>query len=607
MPTFASVGQDGEYSGFDGEVQLVLIPNEGLPGEPSQSPGQVPISHSGGGSSGTSSSSPNIRRIFVGNDAYGNPVYQYLADPVPRYYYDYQVGWNARAYVPQLVGSAGVFSFMAGAAIGAVVGLTRLPNVTAGYNDIEAGFLIERGVASIVAFGTVLYTIPVATLSEDPGKYNPATDHLEIRKFFNRVEFYITGGSQGASGTSLIYILNTTLQEGYFSAGLYVGGDVINDERFWVPDYGVGTVGVVAGGRDDSFTDGYGAARIGIESSGTEMFYADGVAQLSVKAFGGDSLRGGGQGYIGPIRGSGMTVDSGEIVIDYSFGIGYVGPVIGYGVGHDIDVGEGSGEIGPVRSFGTDILNYGAGQSSMRVRARGAEMVNINEATFMSFGYGWHGFGGQVEGFIVFDEKMQIVGVFTAEVIESLMFESGFNGTDTFTHDEIVTALLSSFMSASDAATFKQDGMTVWALHMDAMGSTRYEGYDFNSFMSIDGVDYGVNSTGIHRLEGATDGGTAIQATVDFGKLNFGSNNRKSLPYVYVGMAASGKTVLKIESDGQTYLYTVRDSTESMKTHRFEPGRGLRGNFYGVSLVSNGKAFDLHNIEFQQIELKRRL
>jgi hypothetical protein len=162
-------------------------------------------------------------------------------------------------------------------------------------------------------------------------------------------------------------------------------------------------------------------------------------------------------------------------------------------------------------------------------------------------------------------------------------------------------------MSAGDVASLQRDGMSVWALHMDSMGSTRYENYDFNSFMTLDGKTYGVNAAGIHLLEGDTDGASTITASVDFGSLNFGNNSRKAMPYVYIGMASSGKTVLKVESDGQTYYYTARDATELMKTHRFELGRGLRSNFYGFTLQSDGRAFDLHNIEFFPLELKRRL
>jgi hypothetical protein len=72
-------------------------------------------------------------------------------------------------------------------------------------------------------------------------------------------------------------------------------------------------------------------------------------------------------------------------------------------------------------------------------------------------------------------------------------------------------------------------------------------------------------------------------------------------------MASGGETILKVESDGKTYFYAVRDSTEGMKTHRFELGRGLRSTFYGLTLISEGPAFDLHNIEFHPVELTRRL
>jgi hypothetical protein len=88
------------------------------------------------------------------------------------------------------------------------------------------------------------------------------------------------------------------------------------------------------------------------------------------------------------------------------------------------------------------------------------------------------------------------------------------------------------------------------------------------------------------------------------------------MPYVYVGMASNGATILRVtaevtSSNGrpalQTYDYRVRDNTELMKAHRFELGRGLRASFYDLELIADGTVFDLESIEFQPIALKRRL
>jgi len=81
-------------------------------------------------------------------------------------------------------------------------------------------------------------------------------------------------------------------------------------------------------------------------------------------------------------------------------------------------------------------------------------------------------------------------------------------------------------------------------------------------------------------------------------------------------MASDGQTILKVTATvsnasgrpvEQSYFYTVRDNTKTMKTHRFEPGRGLRSTFYGVSLISENSSFDLHNIEFVPVSINRRL
>ena len=163
-------------------------------------------------------------------------------------------------------------------------------------------------------------------------------------------------------------------------------------------------------------------------------------------------------------------------------------------------------------------------------------------------------------------------------------------------------------MSAGSLAGLTDSGFTVWTLNLDSDGSTRYENYDFNSFAEINGKYYGAKSDGVYLLRGADDDGEAIDSLVNFGNLSFGSINRKAMPYLYAGMSSDGKLVLKVEADGQTFLYTARDSTAMQKAHRFELGRGLQASYYDLEIqATGGQAFDLATIEFHPIELKRRL
>jgi len=598
----------GEFTGTDTPITIFFFQDPGS--NPVRVPDPVPAPTGGVSYGSGSASTPFGQRVIVGYDARGYPIYQFIPTPVLRKFFDLNIGWNTRAYLPEIVGNAGIFNFKAGSTIGAIVGMTRVPDVVAGVDDIELGYLIDKGVAKILVKGDVVYAIPVGSLPVDAGKFNPETDHLEIRKFFGRVDFYITGASQGASEESLIASVSTTLQTAYFTAALYMGGDVINDERYWVPEYLSAKIGAKAYFKDDSFSDGYVRNAITLQSAFTEYEERSLQANITVAALFGDSSVGRLSANVGPVRFRATTTDNNEPVIEFGALVPMVGPVMSYFTGTDIDIGSLNASL-TAKAFLTDIANYGRVRASVSARARFSELVDINEATFVSFGYGWHGFGGQSEYILLFSESLGVVGLFDADIIETGEFSSYANASSTLTYSEIIQALLSSLMSAGDTASFSAQDMSVWTLHMDAGGSTRYEGYNFNSFFTVDGVQYGANDTGIHRLEGSSDNGTAISSSVDFGKMGFGNNNRKSMPYVYVGMSSSGKTVLKVEAEVdsvvQTYYYTARDATEVMKTHRFELGRGLRANYYGMTLIAEGKDFDLHNIEFTPVELKRSL
>jgi len=606
------LGSFGEGGfGTEAEAETFLTPVSPPPGSPSGTPEKQPGEQEERyvtGSSVGSSTTLDGTRTLVGIDPFGNPIYSYTPFPVPRRYYDLNPGWNTRGYIPEPIGPTMYLSYMSGGAVGAIVGLSKTPEVKAGYDDIILGWVTLKGVAHIISNGEIIHTIPEATAEPDPGAYNPYVDALTMRKTINRVEFFLTS-EDGQEGE--VKVAEATMGDDitYVSTALYLGGDSVSNEVLEYPDVVYGVLPALRGGIFESSTAtlvmGEFPAMTGTITEQDSIVVSGSLPALS--------------GLIAPytytyVR-SELPALTGEIMAYSDYGVSpefnytfsEVPPLFGAIMVNDMTFATVDTDSPALSGFISDSQGAVVRGALPALRGGIAEAEFPDRLTVVSFVYSGARMIARPTVYVVFNSRMEAVATLDATQVAHMLLENEVDANSSATFTQVVYALLSSVMSAGDIASLQRDGMSVWALHMDSMGSTRYENYDFNSFMTLDGKTYGVNSTGIHLLEGNTDGADTITASVDFGSLNFGTNNRKAVPYVYIGMSSNGKTVLKVESDGRTYYYTARDSTALMKTHRFELGRGLRSNFYGFTLQSDGDAFDLHNIEFQPIELKRSL
>jgi hypothetical protein len=123
-----------------------------------------------------------------------------------------------------------------------------------------------------------------------------------------------------------------------------------------------------------------------------------------------------------------------------------------------------------------------------------------------------------------------------------------------------------------------------------------------------DGYCYGIADDGIYRLDGDTDAGIDIDALLEIGRSDLGIPNKKKIINVYAGVSSTGKMYLKVDADEQVYTYEARSSSTAIKTHRFDAGKGLEGNYYNLTLINqDGCDFDLETIHFEPIALKGKI
>ena len=139
-----------------------------------------------------------------------------------------------------------------------------------------------------------------------------------------------------------------------------------------------------------------------------------------------------------------------------------------------------------------------------------------------------------------------------------------------------------------------------WCLNLENNAATRYEGFDFTATSG----EYGTASDGVYALSASGK----VSATVNLGKENFGVENFKHLPAVYLGVDAETPMELRVQTPEHDYVYAARSADPTTKIQRVDPGKGLRAGWYNLT-VSNadGVDFTLASVSFAPVASTRRI
>ena len=207
------------------------------------------------------------------------------------------------------------------------------------------------------------------------------------------------------------------------------------------------------------------------------------------------------------------------------------------------------------------------------------------------------------------DSSGNITDVRTVQYVVDARIDGAATLDSTATTTLLIQALMDSALIGGSFVPMSEQGGETWVLNVDTNASSTYESYAFNSYGTVGGRTYGARADGLYLLEGETDNGLPIRASMSFGSTNFGTDYLKRLEYAYLGLASSGKMYLKvILGDGTSYVYEARNSADHMAVQRIEVGRGLRASFMTFELYnSDGCDFDLSTADFQAVDLSRKI
>jgi hypothetical protein len=141
-----------------------------------------------------------------------------------------------------------------------------------------------------------------------------------------------------------------------------------------------------------------------------------------------------------------------------------------------------------------------------------------------------------------------------------------------------------------------------WIMNLDTKAVSRYEGFSFNS---LDG-QFGAMSDGIYQLSGTTNNGTAIDAFIQTGRFDFGSQFQKRVEYAYLATKSSGDVQLSMTANGSTIDYTVSPDTE-MNTVKKKLALGPKDRYWQAKISNmEGSTFELYSVELLESIQSRR-
>ena len=147
-----------------------------------------------------------------------------------------------------------------------------------------------------------------------------------------------------------------------------------------------------------------------------------------------------------------------------------------------------------------------------------------------------------------------------------------------------LTPPASGFSAVLETRGYRRVVSCGWCLNLENMAATTYSGWGIESASG----EYCTKADGIYLLEGDGD----VDAYIGLGKQNFGVENLKALPAVYVGAASEYPLVLVVTlPNGTEYEYPARSCSDTVEIHRIDPGKGLKENWYGLAIKNERGSF----------------
>lgn len=148
-----------------------------------------------------------------------------------------------------------------------------------------------------------------------------------------------------------------------------------------------------------------------------------------------------------------------------------------------------------------------------------------------------------------------------------------------------------------------------WTANVDSWAMSRYNPYNYNHLVVINGVLYGEADDGIYRLDQEV---SAVTAIVKTGKMDLGRGQLTHPASAYLEYELNGGASMTVHSTQkgieQQYTYLLPSEVANKLTNgRFIFGRGLRGRHFAFELIMIGTHGHINDLTIEHLPTSRRV
>ncbi len=134
---------------------------------------------------------------------------------------------------------------------------------------------------------------------------------------------------------------------------------------------------------------------------------------------------------------------------------------------------------------------------------------------------------------------------------------------------------LEAFFDASEVVI---ESYQAWVTNLKTQGITRYPDYDFDYLVRHDGKQYVVKSDGIYEVGADDDDGSAIDATFIFPPSDYGIQNEKRAPRLYLHGKVQDNIEVGVTFDQGSEVAVTALINPGLNYHRAKLARGPKGH-----------------------------
>lgn len=148
-----------------------------------------------------------------------------------------------------------------------------------------------------------------------------------------------------------------------------------------------------------------------------------------------------------------------------------------------------------------------------------------------------------------------------------------------------------------------------WTANVDSWAMSRYNPYNYNRLVVINGVLYGEADDGIYRLDEQV---SAVTASVKTGKMDLGKGalTHPSTAYLEYELSGGASMTVSTTQKGveQQYTYMLpNEVADELTNGRFIFGRGLRGRHFAFELIMIGTHGHVNDLSIEHTTTSRRV